>query len=299
MIDYRFKVFLEVAAKKSFSKAAQELFVSQPSVSKQIKLLEAELGVALFERKGNHISLTELGEKLYSLLQSAKLIQSEIDSVFTEKKDNLAISGELKIGSSTTVSLYVFPSIMAEFHKVFPNATILLINRNSDNILKALQNYEIDLACVEIPKGLNSVSVSYFFEDEIIAVCSRNSPYRNEVLRKETIGDIPLALRENGSGTLAALIEGLKSWDIKLGDLKIRARLGGTEALKNYLIKGEYVGFLSRMAVQDEIENGELVEIKTFGLEVFRSFYFVNRKGEEAVGLTKNFIKMAKKRYSI
>jgi DNA-binding transcriptional LysR family regulator len=298
MIDYRYEVFLVVARKNSFSKAAQDLFVSQPSISKHIKLLEEQVGVALFERNGNSISLTISGKKLFDNLQKAKLIQRDINSDFTLTKSNLEIKGELRIGSSTTISLYVFPKILAKFHKTFPNAKILLINRNSENIMKALQHHEVDLACIEVNQGINSVSSTYFMEDEIIAVCSRNSPYKLDLLDKNTLLNCPLALREIGSGTLAALLDSLKSWGVKSGDLHIIARLGGTEALKNYLLEGEAIGFLSKLAVKKELEKGDLVEIKMPDLLIQRKFHFIHRKGEEIVGLPRYFIKMAMDHYN-
>lgn len=298
MIDYRYEVFLAVASNNSFSKAAQDLFVSQPSVSKHIRLLEEQIGVALFERNGNSISLTVSGKKLFANLQKAKLIQKDINSDFTLTKNNLELKGELKIGASTTISLYVFPKILATFHKTFPNAKILLINRNSDNIMKALLQHEVDLACIEINQGINSVSSSFFMEDEIIAICSKNSPYKSLILDKKTLLSSPMALRETGSGTLAALVDSLKTWGVKSGDLQIIARLGGTEALKNYLLEGEAIGFLSKLAVKKELERGDLVEIKMPGLVIRRKFHFVNRKGEESVGLTKHFIKMAISHYN-
>ena len=163
MIDYRYEVFLAVASKMSFSKAAQDLFVSQPSISKQIKLLEEEAGIALFERKGNTISLTVSGEKLFAHLQKAKLIQRDINSEFASTKNNLEIRGDLKIGASTTISLYVMPKILASFHKQFPKANVLLINRNSEEILKALQQHEVDLACVEYSRGITFVQKCFFY----------------------------------------------------------------------------------------------------------------------------------------
>jgi len=126
---------MAVAHKLSFSKAAEELFVSQPSVSKQIQSLEDEAGVPLFERQGNKIFLTPIGKKLFAHLQKAKTIQKEIYSDFAKKKKDIEINGELNIGSTTTISLYVMPQILAIFHKRFPKVTVRLLNRNSENIL--------------------------------------------------------------------------------------------------------------------------------------------------------------------
>jgi DNA-binding transcriptional LysR family regulator len=293
MIDYRYEVFLAVASKLSFSKAAEELYVSQPSISKHIKILEDQSGVALFERKGNSISLTKSGEKLFAHLQRAKLIQKNILSDFTSTKHNLEVKGDLKIGASTTVSLYILPKILAAFHREFPKANVLLINRNSENVLKALHEHEVDLAFVENSMRVTSVRSSPFMFDNIIAVCSKNVSIK-PTMEIETLKSSPLALRERGSGTLAALADNLKTLDIKLGDLNIIARLGGTEALKNYLIAGEAIGFLSRIAVEKELASGDLIELHIPGLNIRRDFYFVMRQGEESMGLSKSFVRMAK-----
>jgi len=293
MIDYRYEVFLAVASKLSFSKAAEDLFVSQPSISKHIKILEDQAGVALFERKGNSISLTKSGEKLFAHLQKAKLIQKNILSDFTSTKHNLDVKGDLKIGASTTVSLYILPKILAAFHREFPKANVLLLNRNSENVLKALHEHEVDLAIVENSMRVTSVRSSPFMFDNIIAVCSKNLNVK-PTMDIETLKSSPLALRERGSGTLAALADNLKKLDIKLGDLNIIARLGGTEALKNYLIAGEAIGFLSRIAVEKELASGDLIELHIPGLNIRRDFYFVMRQGEESLGLSKSFVRMAK-----
>lgn len=298
MIDYRYEVFIVVASKLSFSKASQDLFISQPAISKHIKQLEDELGLPLFERKGNSISLTLSGKNLFEKLQKAKLIQKEIQSDFSSGRHNLAIKEELKIGASTTISLYVLPKIFAYFHKKYPNAKILLINRNSENILKSLLQYDVDIALIEHVQGLNSVTCSLFMEDEIIPVCSKNSPYRYTLLDKTTIEQLPLALRENGSGTLKVVTDTFDKLRIKIADLNIIARLGGTEALKNYLLEGEAVGFLSKLAIQKELDSGDLIAIQSAFSNIKRTFYFVNRKGEETIGLTKELIKFSMDQYN-
>ncbi len=293
MIDYKYEVFLAVATKLSFSKAAQELFVSQPSVSKQIKILEDEAGVPLFLRNHNQVQLTDTGEKLLDHLRKAKLIQKEINSEFASTKRSNELQGDLKIGASTTISLYVMPEILAAFHKQFPQVNLLLVNRNSENILKALTDHEVDLACIESGKGISSLQSTFFMKDEIIAVCSRNSPFLKKEMSLEELLSVPIALRERGSGTLEALKKSLDRQHVKLGDLKIVARLGGTEALKNYLVEGEAIGFLSRLALNREIENGELHEIRISELKVTREFNILIRRGEGSIGLMKMFMKMA------
>jgi len=294
MISFHYKVFTEVATNLSFSKAANVLFISQPAVSKHIKKLESEIGLPLFERKGNTISLTSSGEKLLEYLHKAKIIQGQIESDIQIVKNQLKARGALNVGASTTLSLYVLPKILSSFHKKFPNISILLVNRNSENILNALVNKEIDLAIIEDHHKINSVHYQRFMDDEIIPVCAKHSPYGETEITADELKNIPIVIRERGSGTLAVLTKKLAEQQIKLGKLNIIARLGGTEALKNFLVKDLAIGFLSRLAVKTELENGLLREVKIRSIQIERTFNFLMRKGEESTGIIKSFIKEAK-----
>ncbi|WP_026966338.1 LysR family transcriptional regulator [Algoriphagus terrigena] len=298
MIDYRYEVFLVVARHLSFSKAAEHLFISQPAVSKHIRQLEGELGTALFIRKGNATLLTPAGEQLLEELLPAKRIQKGIRTYFDSLKKEEEIKGEIKIGASTTFSLYVIPKILASLHREVPGAQILLVNGNSETILKALDSQEIDLACVESFHHTNSYQSEPFMVDEIIPVCASSSPYAKDNLPFGELIHCRMALRERGSGTLAILTQSFDQHGIKLNELNVIARLGGTEALKNYLIEAEAIGFLSRLAVQKELKSGALKEIKVPGFQVMREFSFVTRKGEETLGLMRNLIRKARLIYN-
>jgi len=299
MISFQYNVFFEVATNLSFSKAAKILFISQPAVSKHIKKLESEIGAALFERNGNTILLTTSGEKLLSYLHKAKNIERVLKSDLEIMRTKEQVKGEFRIGASTTVSLYVLPKVFSLFHKQYPNILILLKNRNSENILKALLNKEIDLAVVEQHYKGNPYQSTFFMEDEIIPVCSSLSPYTESNILIKDLKEYPLIMREQGSGTLSAVTKELANNKVKLKDLKIKARLGGTEALKNYLIEGDTIGFLSRMAIVKELENNILREVKLESFNAKRKFYFVMRKGEEVSGMIKTFMGIGKSLYNL
>lgn len=294
MISFQYKVFIEVASHLSFSKASEVLFISQPAVSKHVKKLEAEIGLPLFDRKGNTISLTPSGEKLMEYLHGAMKIQRQIEFDLEIVKNQLKSRGELNVGASTTLSLYVLPKVLSSFHKKFPNVKILLINRNSENIIKSLVSKEIDLAIIETHHKINSVQYEPFMSDEIIPVCSNHSPFAETEIDFNDLTNIPLALRERGSGTLAILTKYLEANKIKLGKMNVIARLGGTEALKNFLVEDVAVGFLSKLAVKNELKNGLLREIKIKSMKIKREFNFVMRKGEENTGIVNAFMKEAK-----
>ncbi len=293
MLSIAHQVFLEVAANLSFSKAAQVLFITQPAVSKHIKLLEDQYKVALFERKGASILMTEAGIMLYQHLLRASEIQRQIEFDLSTLSNVSNASGHLRLGASTTIALYILPSILSNFQREFADIDIQLVNRNSEYILNALLNHEVDLGIIEVENKLTTVSYQPFMSDEVIPVCSSKSPLAGRSLTLRELTQTPLALRERGSGTLDALLKALAKHNVKPSDLSVKIRLGGTEALKNFLRADQCLGFMPRPSILRELAEGELVEVPISGLKIKRDFFFIRRKGTEDFGLTSNFIQFA------
>lgn len=298
MLSIAYEAFYQVASHLSFSKATEALYISQPAVSKQIKKLEGELGVPLFERRGSSIRLTISGEKLLGYLKQARQIQRQIESDLDIVKTALRAKGELRIGASTTLSLYILPKVLSVFRQKWPEVKITLINRNTENILIALKDGDIDLAVVEDRQEGSGIHYEFFMHDRVIPICSSQSPYAGKSLTLDELKGIPLAMREIGSGTLSAWSRKLNQLGIQAGDLNIKARLGGTEALKNFLIEDSAIGFLSPLAIRREKELGLLSEVNIPELIAERDLSFVTRTGETLSGVARDFIREAKNYYS-
>ena len=298
MLSVKHEVFLEVAKQKSFSKARLLLFISQPAISKHIKNLEDHYNTRLFDRKGVGIELTEAGRILYDKLSEVKSIQEQAEFEISTIKDLLQVRGILKLGASTTVALYILPKVLSSFHIRYPQINISLLNRNTEIVLQALLNGDINLGIVEGRSKLTQVSHRLFITDKVVAVCSRKSLIaKKRQYEIDEIRNMPLVLREAGSGTLAALRAALDKKKIKMSSLQVKARLGGTEALKNFLVESDLLGFLPQRSVLKELELGELVEIHFTGLHIERNFYFIERKGESSE-LNKTFTRIAEKIYT-
>ncbi len=298
MLSVKHEVFLEVAKQKSFSKASQLLFISQPAISKHIRNLEEQYATRLFERKGVSIELTEAGRFLYEKLTEVKAIQDQTEFELSAIKDLLQVKGTLKLGASTTVALYILPKVLSAFQSRYPQIVINLLNRNTEIVLQALLNGEINLGIVEGRSKLTQVSHRPFITDNVVAVCSKKSAIaRKKQYELHELLQLPLALREMGSGTLAALRSALEKKKIKMSSLQIKARLGGTEALKNFLVESDLLGFLPRRSVLKELEQGELTEIHFNGLHIERNFYFIERKGDNSE-LNRTLIRIAEKMYN-
>ena len=295
MISLSHRVFLEVAANLSFSKAAKALYISQPAISRHIHLLEGQYNCALFERKGNSIQLTVIGENIYNYLLEAKEIERKIEYEVSTLKLESEASGKLKLGASTTVSLYIIPGILSSFHQTMPKIDIQVINRNTENILTALLNKHIDVGIVEVENKINMVNYDYFTSDKVIAVCAAKSYLAKKgTLSLEELKKTPVALREIGSGTLTALTRELTRNNISVSSLNAKVRLGGTEALKNFILADLSLGFLPQKAVIKELLNGDLVEVHIENLEIKRDFFFLTRLGEN-FDLIRKFVRFSQR----
>jgi DNA-binding transcriptional LysR family regulator len=298
MISHKHEIFMEVARLLSFTKASQTLFISQSAISKQVKALEEYYKTGLFERLGNSIILTPAGKLLYEKLQTARQLQQELYHEFQQLSENFTPQVNMLLGASTTISLYILPPVLSAYLQQNPNVQLTLKNRNSENILKALLDHELDLGIVEGISKVSNVTYTPFLTDDVIAVCSSRNPLKKQQLEVKDLYDIPLALRERGSGTLAVLEDALGKKEINLSELPIRIRLGGTEALKNFVRVDTCLAFLPRQAVLKELESGELVEVAIKDLKVKRSFNFIQRKGTESNFPYKGFIQFMRKYYS-
>lgn len=298
MLSSRHLIFMEVARLLSFTKASQTLYISQSAISKHIKSLEYFYKTGLFERHGNHISLTKTGQVLYDKLLEASQLQESLHQEIQQLSETFRPPTKLAIGASTTISLYVLPPVLSAYLRQYPNLQINVLNRNSNNIQNALLAHEIDVGIVEGLAQVNTLTYTPFMTDDVLAVCSGKSPLRGQALVVADLPTIPLALRENGSGTLAVIDDELDKRGISLASLPVLIRLGGTEALKNFVLADTCLAFLPKRAIIKELAAGELVEVPIEDLTLQRTFYFIQRKGTESNQLVNTFIQFTKRHYS-
>lgn len=291
MFDFRLKVFSVVARRLNFTKAAAELYITQPAVTKHIHELENHFKIKLFDRNGSKIKLTPAGEtlqqhtdKLFSFYQN---LEFEMGS-FSQKQ-----KGKLRLGASTTVAQYVLPPVLASFHKKIPDVQIMLTTNNTEKIESALKNKEIDLGIIEGRSKNAAIKYSEFIKDEIVLISSnKNSLFKKEFIQPGELKKIPLLIREPGSGTLEVVSHALKNWGIKMRELKIEMQLSSTESIKSYLLHSNCMAFLSIHSVLNELKKNEFRIIDIKGLNIERYFYFIQLHGE-ANSLAESFMKFA------
>lgn len=280
MFDFRLKVFYTVAKRLNFTKAANELFITQPAVTKHIQETEKHFNAKLFERNGTKISLTPAGELL--LQHTEKLFSVYRDLEF--EMGNLAQhhSGILRIGASTTIAQYILPAVLAVFNKRFIDIQPQLTINNTELIELALQRNEIDLGIIEGHSKNSSFKYTPFIKDELVLVVrSGHSLVKNQSISLQELLNIPLLLREPGSGTLEVIAEVLKPLGIKLSQLTKEMQLGSTEGMKSYLQNSDAAAFLSVHSIINELQQNVFTIIDIDGLSIERNLYFIQKHGDE------------------
>ena len=288
MSDFRLKVFRSVARNLSFTKASQELFVSQPAITKHIQELEAAYHVRLFDRLGNKISLTSAGRLLLEhcerILSCYDQLEYEMHLLHDEYR------GELRLGASTTIAQYVLPPLLGMFMRQYPHVRLSLQNGNSREIELALSEHRIDLGLVEgIHRQPNLKYVS-FLADELVAVVHAQSKFAQlEEVSLEELIDMPLVLRERGSGTLDVIERALWEHGIKLSSLNVVMHLGSTEGIKRFLEYTDCMGIVSVRSIVRELSAGILRVVDIKAMPMLRDFCFVQLQGQEE-GLPQAFM---------
>ena len=204
MDDFRLRVFITAAKTLNFTKCAEQLFISQPAVSKHIGELESRYKVQLFERSGSRLALTEAGrvmlEHAERIADGYRRLQYEMD-LFTDR-----LGGELKVGASTTIAQYVLPQVLARFTARFPEVKVSLASGNSEQVEAALARHDTDLGLVESSARHPGFHYEPFIPDELVLIASTKGRYgRCDQVTLAELQTVPLVLRESGSGTLEVI----------------------------------------------------------------------------------------------
>lgn len=293
MFDFRLQVFYTVAKRLNFTRAANELFITQPAVTKHIKELESQFKVSLFERSGNKkIILTPAGETLLQytsqLLNVYRELEYDMNMLVNEH------NGVLHIGASTTVAQYIISPILAQFHKKFKDIQVLLITGNTEDIEQALLNKTIEIGIIEGIARNPQIKYEEYLKDELVLVSAVNNSLINKsTVKPDELKNYPMLLREPGSGTLDVIAHALKPHQIKLSDLQIEMQLGGTESIKSYLLHSNCLAFLSIHSILKELKNNECRIIDIKGMTIERPFHFIQSHGQISP-LAELFIRFAR-----
>ncbi|MFS0780700.1 LysR family transcriptional regulator [Bacillus sp. 1P06AnD] len=266
-------VFLKVVELKSFSRAAEELYMSQPAVSQYIQSLEQSFGTKLLERTNKVLSLTKAGEIVYV---KGKEIVNLYNNMYTLIDDltNHA-NGPVKIGASYTFGEYILPRILADLKKEYPHISPGVQIANSKEIMELVKQNSLDLGIIEgSQKGHGDLTIESFQEDRlhIVAAPSLYKELGGEGITPESLETLTWIVRESGSGTREAAETLFRQLQINPLDKLV---FGSTQIIKESVESGMGIAFLSESSFLKELELGTLIKIPGKGFRLSRQFSIV------------------------
>ena len=278
--NFRLKVFRTVAETLNFHKAAETLFLTQPAVTLQIKALEDDLGVRLFDRAGGRISLTRRGSVLLSYASKIAVLVSEAEQELGCKEGE--VSGDLPLGVSTTIAQYVLPRLLAAFLAEYPGVQVSLHTANTSEIVKLLLDSKISIGLIEGPTRDPGIRTEPFMEDELVLIT--NPDFKSDHLSGNQLVASSLLMREKGSGSRRVIETALEKSGFKLKSFKKVMDLDSTEALKSAVEAGLGIAFVSRWAISKELELGVLKVVHVDRVNASRNFSIILRTGPDPQG---------------
>ena len=275
MLDYRAHTFLTVCRTGSLTRAAEELHVTQPAVSQHVRQLERHYGCRLFSKTGRGVEPTAAGRLLYRTLDAAAndevRLLAELDALTGEKDAH----PPLRLGCTRTVGDFVAPRILAGHLRRHPNARLLMRVGNTAELVTLLDQGEIDFALVEGSFDRTSFEGERFSSEPFVAVAASGEPPASitGLLAQRLI------LREPGSGTREILERNLAAHDLAVEDFSGTVELASIPAIKACVAAGAGVSFLYRVAVEDELEAGALVDVTPADFAVEHDFTLIWQRG--------------------
>jgi DNA-binding transcriptional LysR family regulator len=271
------EVFCRVVELKSFSKAAEAVFLTQPTISQHVSALEKYFETKLLDRLGREIKPTHAGELLY---RHAREIIALREKTCQELHQFLGKrAGHVRIGASTIPGEYILPDLIGAFKTKFPEITVTLRIGDTRQIVESLIKRDIELGVVGAKIKNDHLVYSAFADDRLVLVVGRNHPFwERQSIKPSEIMDTALIQREDGSGTRISIEKMLSANGVDPRRLKVIAEMGSTEAVKQGVLAGIGGSFLSERAIQKEKQLGLLRAITIKDMEIKRSFYIITNK---------------------
>lgn len=286
------RVFASVAQHGSLTRAARELRVSQPAISKQLNDLEHDLATRLVDRLPRGVRLTAAGEILFGHAQ--RILQAER----TAEQELLDLRGlgrgKLSVGASTTIGSYLVPSLFGELHRLHPGVELALEIANTAAVQEAVLANRLDVGLIEGFVASDMLDVETLAADEMIAIAAPTHPaLRLAPLRASALLSLPMLMRERGSGSRDVIEAALREHGVAIDPVM---SLGSTEAIKNAVRHGLGLAIVSRLSVEQELQSRRLVEVPLADLRIRRDLYLVSLKGKRHSPATAAFIALTQQR---
>lgn len=286
---HQIEIFCSIVKYRSFSRAAEALFLTQPTLSGHMKNLEAELGVKLLDRLGKRALSTEAGDILYRhgtrLLEERDRAKQEIEKLTGR------ISGVLTIGGSTIPGAYLLPPLISAFRKKNPAISVQMSIDDTARITEAVLDGSLCIGVVGARLSEPQLEVHPFETDELVVAVPRRHRWAGKrVITLDELKAEPFILREQGSGTRRIMEDRLEKVGFSIADLDIAAIVGSSDAVRQSVKAGLGISILSNRALRDDIEAARLAAVRISGIRMERHFYVILLKGKTRSPLSKAFL---------
>jgi len=275
------RIFKAVAREKSFTKAAEILFISQPSVSKQVKILETRLGILLFNRNGNKISLTEAGNIFLQYSDRILILCEESCRALNNLKDGER--GNLKIGASQTIGSYLMPRVLMLFAQRYPQITLNIAIDSTDIIAKKVTDQIVDIAIVGgyIPSSLKkNLQVENFIEDEVVLIISKSHSFvrkKKKKISKEDLYRLKFITFNPNCTNYNFINNILIQNHIQTKQFNVIMELNSIEAIKTAVSLGLGAAFVSSLAIEKEVELKTIEIINIENIKLSRTLSIITK----------------------
>jgi LysR family transcriptional regulator, transcriptional activator of the cysJI operon len=287
MENFRLRVFRAVAHHLNFRIAAEELLLTQSAVTQQIKALESELDVPLFDRAGGRVSLSPAGAVLLPFAERLAALSEEAREAVAATTGGSA--GRLALGASQTIGQYLLPRLIAGFLQENPKVEISVLGGNTQTILEALVEHRVQLCLIEGPAMRKDVQVEPFMQDHMVCVVPAGHEWADEEIEVKELQQTKLVTRELGSGSRRIVEQALENAGLELKKLHLVMTFDSTEGLLSAVEAGLGIAFVSRWAVRNQVALGTLKLARVRGLNLARMFSLATVAGPEPAGIAGNF----------
>jgi len=287
--------FCTVVERKSFSQAAERLGVTQPAVSLQVRALEKRLGTQLLDRSGRRVEPTEAGLRLYRGAQRLLALEEQLVEEVAGGSDG-ELTGDLSLGASTGPAAVVVPLLLCEFQLANPSVGVSLSVHDTHSVVELVAARELELGIVGAARRHRSVRFEPFFEDEVILACPPSHPFAGRTVTIDELRAEQLIVMQEGAGVRQIVDDELRGLGLRLRDLDVRLVLGLQESVRSAVQAGYGITFISRSAVETELEAGTLAAARVDGIDATREISLVRSAGRTSTRAAEAFVAFARER---
>ena len=275
MLDFRVETFLAVCQTMNFTRAAEQLHITQPAVSQHIRALEEQYGAKLFRSQGKQLQLTESGRLFF---RTAAAMHHD-DLRLREALHQENTRRRLRFGATLTIGEYIMPGPLHRLLEREPDIQLYMLTANTQELLKLLDQGELDFAIVEGYFDKQAYDSLVYCTQRYIPVCSAEHPFSHPVRRLEDLLEERLLVREPGSGTRNVLERALEVRNLSVRNFRRVTELGSLNLIKSLVCAGAGISFFYQPVVQQELEAGKLREIPLEDCSIYHDFTFLWRRG--------------------